>query len=106
MLQSQAWVADLTASLRIPFSLGAQGLEWGETPTWIDPLALVYAFDATEAGGEIRFVQHGGAPVAVHIEQPLAIDYDAFRSGSRDFQVVVDPDRAGLQRGRWRRCMR
>ncbi len=25
----------------LPFSFGAQGLEWGETPTWIDPLALV-----------------------------------------------------------------
>jgi cytochrome c oxidase cbb3-type subunit 1 len=24
----------------LPFSLGAQGLEWGETPVWIDPLAL------------------------------------------------------------------
>ncbi|MEX2112717.1 MAG: cbb3-type cytochrome c oxidase subunit I, partial [Pirellulales bacterium] len=24
----------------LPFSFGAQGLEWGETPTWIDPLAL------------------------------------------------------------------
>lgn len=26
---------------KLPFSLGAQGLEWGETPVWIDPLALV-----------------------------------------------------------------
>lgn len=24
----------------LPFSLGAQGVEWGETPVWIDPLAL------------------------------------------------------------------
>lgn len=24
----------------LPFSLGAQGIEWGETPVWIDPLAL------------------------------------------------------------------
>ena len=25
---------------QLPFSFGAQGVEWGETPTWIDPLAL------------------------------------------------------------------
>jgi cytochrome c oxidase cbb3-type subunit 1 len=33
----QANIAGLES---LPFSLGAQGLEWGETPTWIDPLAL------------------------------------------------------------------
>ena len=32
--------ANLPSLARLPFSLGAQGLEWGETPTWIDPLAL------------------------------------------------------------------
>jgi cytochrome c oxidase cbb3-type subunit 1 len=40
-LQAQPWVANLTASLQIPFSLGAQGIEWGETPFWIDPVALL-----------------------------------------------------------------
>lgn len=29
----------------------------------IDPLALAYAFDATAAGGQLAFVQRGGAPV-------------------------------------------
>jgi cytochrome c oxidase cbb3-type subunit 1 len=33
----QAKIPSLAA---LPFSLGAQGLEWGETPVWIDPLAL------------------------------------------------------------------
>lgn len=37
--QDQVWVADLAKSLNITFSLGAQGLEWGETPFWIDPVA-------------------------------------------------------------------
>ena len=40
-LQDQPWVMDLTRSLHLPISLGAQGVEWGETPFWIDPLALV-----------------------------------------------------------------
>jgi cytochrome c oxidase cbb3-type subunit 1 len=40
-LQPQAWVAELTSSTGLAFSLGAQGLEWGETPFWIDPVALV-----------------------------------------------------------------
>lgn len=39
--QDQEWIRDLTARFRLPMSLGAQGLEWGETPFWIDPLALV-----------------------------------------------------------------
>ena len=39
-LQNQAWVADLTRSWGSAVSLGAQGVEWGETPFWIDPLAL------------------------------------------------------------------
>lgn len=32
--------ANSPALAALPFSLGAQGLEWGETPVWIDPLAL------------------------------------------------------------------
>jgi len=41
MLQDQAWVAELSKEWGIAFSLGAQGLEWGETPFWIDPIALL-----------------------------------------------------------------
>ncbi len=33
--------ANSAALARLPFSLGAQGLEWGETPVWIDPVALL-----------------------------------------------------------------
>jgi len=40
-LQDQQWVADLSAQWQVTFSLGAQGVEWGETPFWIDGLALV-----------------------------------------------------------------
>jgi len=40
-LQTADWVTDLTRRTGLAFSLGAQGLEWGETPFWIDPLALV-----------------------------------------------------------------
>jgi cytochrome c oxidase cbb3-type subunit 1 len=40
-LQDQPWVMSLAKSLHLPISLGAQGLEWGETPFWIDPVALV-----------------------------------------------------------------
>ncbi len=40
-LQSQAWALQLSDSWNIAFSLGAQGLEWGETPFWIDPIALL-----------------------------------------------------------------
>ena len=40
-LQDQAWVMDLAKQWHLPFSLGAQGLEWGETPFWIDPVALL-----------------------------------------------------------------
>lgn len=39
--QDQAWVMKLAKEYGIAFSLGAQGLEWGETPFWIDPIALV-----------------------------------------------------------------
>jgi cytochrome c oxidase cbb3-type subunit 1 len=39
-LQDQPWVADFSRRFGISMSLGAQGLEWGETPFWIDPLAL------------------------------------------------------------------
>ncbi len=40
-LQDQAWVMELAKTYHLPVSLGAQGLEWGETPFWIDPLALL-----------------------------------------------------------------
>jgi cytochrome c oxidase cbb3-type subunit 1 len=40
-LQDQPWLMDLARRTRLPLGLGAQGLEWGETPFWIDPLALV-----------------------------------------------------------------
>ena len=40
-LQDQAWVMDLAREWHLPMSLGAQGLEWGETPFWIDPVALL-----------------------------------------------------------------
>lgn len=39
--QAAPWVADWARSLHITMSLGAQGLEWGETPFWIDPVALL-----------------------------------------------------------------
>lgn len=39
-LQAGAWVQELSRNYNIALSLGAQGLEWGETPFWIDPLAL------------------------------------------------------------------
>jgi cytochrome c oxidase cbb3-type subunit 1 len=40
-LQSQPWIAGITQRWHISMSMGAQGLEWGETPFWIDPIALV-----------------------------------------------------------------
>jgi cytochrome c oxidase cbb3-type subunit 1 len=40
-LQDQPWVMELAKTWHLPMSLGAQGLEWGETPFWIDPIALV-----------------------------------------------------------------
>jgi cytochrome c oxidase cbb3-type subunit I len=40
-LQDQPWVMNLAARFHLPMSLGAQGLEWGETPFWIDPVALL-----------------------------------------------------------------
>lgn len=39
--QTADWVAEMSASSGLAFSLGAQGLEWGETPFWIDPVALL-----------------------------------------------------------------
>lgn len=41
MFQDAPWVASLARDWNIPFNLGAQGLEWGETPFWIDPVALL-----------------------------------------------------------------
>lgn len=41
MLQDSAWVAEMSKKTGLAFNLGAQGLEWGETPFWIDPIALV-----------------------------------------------------------------
>ncbi len=40
-LQAMPWVADLAKRTGLCMSLGAQGLEWGETPFWIDPIALL-----------------------------------------------------------------
>ncbi len=40
-LQSADWALNMAKEWKIPFSLGAQGVEWGETPFWIDPIALV-----------------------------------------------------------------
>jgi cytochrome c oxidase cbb3-type subunit 1 len=40
-LQDQAWVMNLAREWRLPMGLGAQGVEWGETPFWIDPVALL-----------------------------------------------------------------
>ncbi len=40
-LQASDWVAAAAAKYHLAMSLGAQGLEWGETPFWIDPIALV-----------------------------------------------------------------
>ncbi len=40
-LQDQAWVANLAQKWQISMSLGAQGQEWGETPFWVDPVALL-----------------------------------------------------------------
>jgi cytochrome c oxidase cbb3-type subunit 1 len=40
-LQDSAWVAEMSKKTGLAFNLGAQGLEWGETPFWIDPIALV-----------------------------------------------------------------
>jgi hypothetical protein len=39
----------------------------------LDPLALTYAFDASEQGGAMRFVQRGGAPVAEFDEDELVL---------------------------------
>ncbi|MCA9215453.1 MAG: cbb3-type cytochrome c oxidase subunit I, partial [Planctomycetales bacterium] len=39
--QHQDWVMNLARDYHISMNLGAQGLEWGETPFWIDPVALL-----------------------------------------------------------------
>jgi cytochrome c oxidase cbb3-type subunit 1 len=39
--QDQPWIMDLAKKTHLPMNLGAQGLEWGETPFWIDPVALL-----------------------------------------------------------------
>lgn len=39
--QSLPWIATLSRDWKLACSVGAQGLEWGETPFWIDPIALV-----------------------------------------------------------------
>lgn len=40
-LQASPWALELAREYKISLNLGAQGVEWGETPFWIDPLALV-----------------------------------------------------------------
>ncbi len=39
--QDQPWILELARKTHLPMNLGAQGLEWGETPFWIDPVALL-----------------------------------------------------------------
>lgn len=39
--QHAEWVASAAKSTGLSFNLGAQGLEWGETPFWVDPIALL-----------------------------------------------------------------
>ena len=39
--QDQPWILNLAKQYHLPMNLGAQGLEWGETPFWIDPISLV-----------------------------------------------------------------
>ena len=41
MFQSAAWVQAAAVRYSIAFSLGGQGVEWGETPFWVDPVALL-----------------------------------------------------------------
>src|SRR5690348_2376606 len=40
-LQDHPWLLELAKKTHLPMNLGAQGLEWGETPFWIDPVALL-----------------------------------------------------------------
>lgn len=40
-LQNAEWVQSLARDYHWPMALGAQAVEWGETPFWIDPIALV-----------------------------------------------------------------
>jgi len=39
--QDAPWIAKMSRELGVAFCVGAQGVEWGETPFWIDPVALV-----------------------------------------------------------------
>jgi hypothetical protein len=39
----------------------------------LDPLALAYAFDASEQGGTMRFIQRGGVPVVEFDEEALVL---------------------------------
>ena len=43
----------------------------------LDPLALCFAFDAVEQDGQLRFRQHGGAPVAEIVEDDLVLPEDS-----------------------------
>ncbi|MGI8526098.1 MAG: baseplate multidomain protein megatron, partial [Pseudolabrys sp.] len=43
----------------------------------IDPLALMYGFDAAEDGSTLRFIQRGGEPVAEYDEDALVLQDDA-----------------------------
>jgi cytochrome c oxidase cbb3-type subunit 1 len=39
--QDAEWIAKLAKATGMSITLGAQGIEWGETPIWIDPIALL-----------------------------------------------------------------
>ena len=39
--QDQPWIIEAAARHQLAFSLGAQGVEWGETPFWVDPVAML-----------------------------------------------------------------
>ncbi|MCA9170148.1 MAG: cbb3-type cytochrome c oxidase subunit I, partial [Planctomycetales bacterium] len=39
--QDSPWLMEMATKWKLPMMLGAQGLEWGETPFWVDPIALV-----------------------------------------------------------------
>ncbi|MDA0659720.1 MAG: cbb3-type cytochrome c oxidase subunit I [Planctomycetota bacterium] len=41
MFQDRDWALDFARRMHIANTLGAQGLEWGETPYWTDPVALL-----------------------------------------------------------------
>jgi cytochrome c oxidase cbb3-type subunit 1 len=60
-IQASEWVQQFAARYHLAASLGAQGLEWGETPFWIDPVAqlgllllgLYLAIPITQAKGPL-----------------------------------------------------